>query len=127
MTKSAIAYRDQTGKITAIMCAYDGWLQGVGRTLLDEYSDPEKLLKLFSIGNIVILLENVDQTALYGRTTSAGFQKQMTFSKLDDFERYYQGSDFYYLYDETRWVFKNSLTEGTQYVSVKQALMSIIV
>jgi hypothetical protein len=54
-TRSTIAIELDDGSVQQIYCHYDGYLSGVGKTLLEEYSDPAKLLELIQHGDISVL------------------------------------------------------------------------
>lgn len=54
-TRSLIARQNDDGTVTAIYCHYDGYPEGVGRTLLDNYTDPDKVDALLALGNLSAL------------------------------------------------------------------------
>jgi len=51
-TRSRIAIEDKEGLITSIYCHWDGYPNGVGRTLLDHFQDRKKVKELILLGDI---------------------------------------------------------------------------
>lgn len=51
-TSCLISKQIETNKFNTIYCHFDGYLDGVGRTLLDDYSNPDKVDALLSLGDI---------------------------------------------------------------------------
>jgi hypothetical protein len=58
-TRSRIGIQDKNGTIRSIYCHFDGYPDGVGATLIDHYSNRQKLNMLINLGDISILEENV--------------------------------------------------------------------
>jgi hypothetical protein len=63
-TRSKIAIENQDGTVTAIYCHWDGYVDGVGKTLFENY-DREKLEQLIELGDISSLGETLDETVAY--------------------------------------------------------------
>lgn len=62
-TRSRIGIEDpETGKVRSIYCHFDGYLSGVGQTLLDHYKDRAKIEALMNLGDLSVLDEKVDPT-----------------------------------------------------------------
>lgn len=59
-TRSRIAIENGDGSVTSIYCHYDGYPTYVGVILQEHYTDPEKVKKLISLGDISSLYPNVD-------------------------------------------------------------------
>lgn len=59
-TRSRIGMVQADGKVVSIYCHNDGYVQGVGDTLLHHYTDPKKVESLISLGDISSLHENID-------------------------------------------------------------------
>lgn len=60
-TRSFIGYVDEDGDIHAIYCHFDGYLEGVGFTLVDHYRKFDKVRKLVSLGAIDSLHPNLSR------------------------------------------------------------------
>lgn len=59
-TRSRIGIENQeTGKVWSVYCHYDGYLEGVGQTLIDHYKDREKVDELIALGDLSALGEEI--------------------------------------------------------------------
>jgi hypothetical protein len=65
-TRSRIAIENQDGIVNSIYCHFDGYVEGVGKTLFNHY-DQEKLEKLLELGDISSLGESTEDTVAYCR------------------------------------------------------------
>lgn len=54
-TNARVGYVRDDGKVEHIYVHWDGYLQGAGETLLNNYDSKEKLEKLMKLGNLSIL------------------------------------------------------------------------
>lgn len=59
-TRCYIAKQVAPGKYRTIYCHNDGYPDGVGKMLLDYYSDPEKIDQLLDLGDISVLDKWID-------------------------------------------------------------------
>lgn len=57
-TRSAIITKTKDG-YSGVYCHWDGYLEGVGHTLRDHYTDDKKVQELIALGEISILGERV--------------------------------------------------------------------
>ena len=60
-TRSTIALEYADGSVYQIYCHWDGYPEGVGKTLLDHYSDPFKARDLICLGDISSLGEVIGE------------------------------------------------------------------
>ena len=58
-TRSRIGMEQPNGEVRSIYCHWDGYPEGVGATLQEHYTNPEKVAALIALGDISILSENV--------------------------------------------------------------------
>jgi hypothetical protein len=65
-TRSRIAIEKESGIVNSIYCHFDGYVDGVGKTLFNHY-DKEKLQKLIELGDISSLGESTEDTVAYCR------------------------------------------------------------
>ena len=65
-TRSRIAIENESGIVNSIYCHFDGYVDGVGKTLFNHY-DKEKLQKLIELGDISSLGESTIDTVAYCR------------------------------------------------------------
>jgi hypothetical protein len=63
-SRIAIETTDDSGNkvIKSIYCHFDGYSSGVGKTLMDNYQDREKVETLISLGDISFLREEITPT-----------------------------------------------------------------
>ena len=54
-TRSLIAYTSDNYKFSSIYCHFGGYPSGVGKTLLEHYVDPVKVIALMGLGSLSIL------------------------------------------------------------------------
>lgn len=121
-TRSVIAVKEKDGTITAIYCHYDGYVEGVGKTLYQHYKDPEAAHELIGLGNISSLGEMLNPTepwhtfdhpqkgvtVAYCRDRGEDFQ-QMEFDDVAAFskelKKYLYTIDYVYVYDmaDEKW------------------------
>lgn len=59
-TRSTISVLQKDNSIKSIYCHWDGYLKGVGETLLTHYDTYEKANALVALGNISSLYENLN-------------------------------------------------------------------
>lgn len=60
-TRSSITIKTKDGKFMTIYCHFDGYLSGVGQTLVDHYDTQEKAEELLKYGDISFLDERCDK------------------------------------------------------------------
>lgn len=69
-TRSRIGIENADGTVTSVCCHFDGYYEGVGRTLLDHYKYREKVQALIDLGDLSYVSEEVapapDQSHSFG-------------------------------------------------------------
>lgn len=66
-TRSNIAIQLPDGKVKVIYVHSDGYPDGVGKCLIENYNDYEKAIKLFNHGDASYLGSTIDECSFYGR------------------------------------------------------------
>ena len=66
-TRGRIGIAREDGKVESIYCHHDSYISGVGATLLEHYTDPEKVKALIALGNISSLYENIEPDPVGGK------------------------------------------------------------
>ena len=126
-TRSAIAIR-HGDRIKAVSCHWDGYPDGVGAILQENYLDSVKLSKLISMGDISSLGEEIGQThpfsqfectpeewneelfstwtTFYGRDRGEVGGEYKSFATTAEFVDFYTQSwcEYFYLYDHGTWL-----------------------
>ena len=130
-TRSRIGLMLEDGTIKHSYCHFDGYPHGVGHTLLEHYSDIEKVKELLSFGDMSFLAPKVtpdgihnfntyeqDVTVFYGRDRGEeGIDAQVT--SIDEFHTNSNSSftEFLYLFTGGNWwVYDNLEKNGWELV-----------
>jgi hypothetical protein len=112
-TRSTIAIENNDGTVSQVYCHWDGYLEGVGKTLLEHYNTREAVEKLLAGGSISSLGEYVsddeksfdkkhddedDYTVYY---TYRGEDPVIEeFDSLSDYEENHQYEEFEYIFTQ---------------------------
>lgn len=83
-TRSAIGYKDTDGTVKAIYCHFDGYPNGVGKTLRKYYNSIDKAKELVSMGSISTLSNSIKNTTFYHRDMGENYEV-LTYKSTDDF------------------------------------------
>lgn len=121
-TQSAIGSLSVNGTVTGIYCNYDGYIQGVGHILHYHYESPHAVSSLLNLGNLSKLADTVNSTESYFRDRQETNECARVFANLDDFERYFRTSMYYYIYDGVEWLYKKAASEDKSYHSLASAI-----
>jgi hypothetical protein len=106
-TRSAIAIFDKEKNIIkSIYCHYDGYLEGVGEILKENYNNLEIINKLIELGDIPFLAKHLEELEPYN-DVEAGQLKYKVFDSIDNYTNYLIDSplDFGYLYKDDKWFY----------------------
>jgi hypothetical protein len=124
-TRSRIAIKLED-KILSIYCHFDGYPEGVGKTLKEHYQDPAKIQSLMDLGNLSALrpeigekqdfndyaTQNKEWCLAYGRDRGESDTEARMFMTPERLVSYTKNSDqeYLYLYDN-----------GWKYLDIYQA------
>ena len=108
-TRSTIAIQHADGSVDQIYSHWDGYLQGVGATLVEHYQDRDKVQDLIAHGDVSILgaeigvqqdfSNPIDGMCLfYARDRGEDGVQARPFSSLEDYEKNHQYEEFEYLF-----------------------------
>lgn len=64
-TRSHIAIKNLDGSFQSVYCHFDGYLEGVGQTLLEAYKTEDKIRELISNGGMYALEYNIENIKFY--------------------------------------------------------------
>lgn len=121
-TECAIGIELSNGRIHGVTCYYDGYLYGTGRMLLHNYRTEDAVEKLINLGNIVFLGVNIWATEYFIRDKNEPHQKDRMFENYDDFERYYNNAQYFYLFKQGEWQYHEYSVEKTEYRPLKSCV-----
>lgn len=103
-TRSLIGIVKKDGSIQSIYCHHDGYFEGVGKVLTEDYKDPEKVEALIELGDISSLGETLESTVAYHRDRGEEISKHFDPSEKG-FLKSAKGlwGEFAYLFDDGMW------------------------
>lgn len=117
-TRSLIARELPDNKIEYVYCHFDGYLDGVGRTLFNHYKDPDKVKTLISLGWLSSLGEEIgekhdfetrpdNQCTYYARDRGEEKQEPRVVENSEiPYLRGRHGSCYVYLFRNNQWFVK---------------------
>jgi len=128
-TNASIGIELKSGKVKAVYCHFDGYYDGVGKTLLEHYKDRKKVEKLISLGDLSSLGEEIgskhdfnkapdNECNFYGRDRNEDNTEADVYSSKED---YLESSDFSYTYlfsIENKWL----AAEDSSFILLTEAL-----
>lgn len=62
-TRSNIAIKEKDGKVKVVYCHFDGYYDGVGKTLLEHYNSEKLARQIIETGDFSSLVDNPDELA----------------------------------------------------------------
>ena len=112
-TTSTIALQHADGTITAVYVHWDGYPSGVGQTLVDHHSTPQKVTDLLALGNISSLGDDLQTTQYYGRDMGREDKGAIAYNCTAQSADWAQG-DYNYIWLDNRWMIWDNFTEDAQ-------------
>ena len=103
-TRSTIGIRSEDGTVKAIYCHWDGYLEGVGVGLVENYNTPELANALINLGGFSSLMETLEETKAGAYGTESDSARTFT-GERDWFENFNAGEEYFYLYTGTEWLY----------------------
>ena len=104
-TRSHIGIKDSRG-ITEVYCHFDGYPEGVGKTLLENYDTEDKVNALIAEGDMSSLGATLEECSFYKEGPDT---EPYTIPDCEDVrEKYYQSGkwmDYSYLFENGEWYF----------------------
>jgi hypothetical protein len=98
------AWNSETGEITASYVHYDGYVEGVGRTLVNSYNEPFMAEVVATGGYLSSLEDNYD----ISRAQSVHKDPPVKFYSVEEYLKKaydYAASQFIYLWDGEAWFY----------------------
>ena len=118
-TRSAIGYKTAEGKVRAKYSHYDGYVAGVGKTLIEHYQAARKIAQMVELGDQSFLAAEIfpkgehsfetpeeGVTVFYGRDRGEDGVEAKEFDTVEDFVEYYAsaGCEYFYLHTAAGWI-----------------------
>lgn len=94
-----------TGRVRGVYCHYDGYPEGVGQTLIDNYSNDAIVNELLALGALSSLGSTLDNTVAYHRDRGEELDIE-EFDSLEaarEYARFDAGAEYMYIWDGVRW------------------------
>jgi hypothetical protein len=122
-TRSRIGLMLEDGTIKHSYCHWDGYPTGVGKTLLEHYSNIEKVKELLSFGDMSYLAPKInpdgihnfenpekDVTLFYNRDRGEMNDVDSVTTSTDEYlsSKYSSGIDYLYLLKDGNWFLRNT-------------------
>ena len=103
-TRSRIGIENENGTISSIYCHFDGYPEGVGKTLKENYTDRDVVKSLIELGDISSLGDDIFSTVAYHRDRGEKLHKARTDESLKAFSRSDYEEYGYVFTLENKWV-----------------------
>ena len=123
-TRSNIAIQKQHGKILSIYVHSDGYPDGVGQCLIDNYKTYISAEKLFRYGDASYLGSTLKECSFYHRDWQRDLDPAHVHKNFESFKTYYAGDvfiEFVYLYKNGQWLVSDNYSKKElEFVPVKE-------
>ena len=99
-TRSNIGIINVDGSLEVIYCHFDGYLEGVGRVLLENYNTEEKVRELLSRGHVSSLETNLIDCKFYHESSDK-------YSSIEEYNPDTLHIEYQYLYNVStkEWIY----------------------
>ena len=112
-TRSTIAFHNSnTNRVEQIYCHFDGYFEGVGQTLQENYNDSEAAASIVVNGDMSYLSETVDSTMFYHRDRGDKWMyvRPEVFDNMSHYINSAHMEEYNYLFTDNKW---NIVINGT--------------
>jgi hypothetical protein len=107
-TRSTIGIKSEDGTVKAIYCHWDGYPEGVGVGLVENYNSKAQAEALIALGGFSSLMETLEETKAGAYNSES--DKARTFASVTDWvQNFNAGEEFFYLwnYEGAGWTYNN--------------------
>jgi hypothetical protein len=114
-TRSYITIKLDNGKYKGIYCHSDGYPDGVGQCLFNNYQEQEKVEELIALGDISYIGENIGSVCAYHRDRGENFKQVKP--RIESFEWFTgddQWTEYVYVWNGIGWMCYDSY--GKEYI-----------
>ena len=119
-TRSLIGIMNKDGSITNVYCHFDGYLDGVGITLVEHYDTEEKIYELLERGDMSSLGEDIMSCKFYKDRGEDGVDAGSIPAGVPNIKDvYYEGghlswADYVYLFEDGKWYYAREAVKRTE-------------
>lgn len=100
-TRSYILVQNSDQTISGVYCHFDGYINGVGKVLLEHYNDEEKAKKLISKGGFEALQEDFNKIQHYPDSPILHFKDK---TQLLEEAKQNLSIEYFYLFSDGDWL-----------------------
>ena len=114
-TRSNIAIQKPDGTILSIYVHSDGYPDGVGQMLIDNYPTYGSSLRLFEHGDCSSLGSTLEECSFYGRDWQRELDPATVHKNFESFKTHYAGDvfiEFVYLYKDGQWLVSDNYSKA---------------
>ena len=123
-TRSNIAIQKPNGTILSIYVHSDGYPDGVGQGLIDNYKTYISAEKLFRYGDASYLGSTLKECSFYHRDWQRDLDKAHVRKNFESFKKFYSGDvfiEFVYLFKDGQWLVSDNYSRSElEFVPVKE-------
>lgn len=123
-TSALIGTYNKDGSVTASYCHYDGYVEGVGRTLQEHYNSQYDADIVAKGGYMSALYEDY----LVTRQEAVHNEKANTYKDVDTYlvrGSAYSGADYLYLWDGYAWFFAPTYPRAAENKAFEEVQMNL--
>lgn len=102
-TRSSIAVQAADGSIRMIYCHFDGYLEGVGTTLLENYTTLDAATALINMGDASSIGDDLDDSVFYGHDRNEDNVSAKRFTCYDEWINTANFQSYVYLFRDGQW------------------------
>lgn len=120
-TRSYIGYEDSVGKVEASYCHWDGYVDGVGSVLVENFTEYDKVKGLIEKGGMSSLDKDTSNINYYGDQPSEKYRNYQDYSE-EMLSSTMFDIDYFYLFRKGEWYVVRKIDGSSKYESVKKLL-----
>tara|TARA_R110000823_G_scaffold287824_1_gene406079 strand:+ start:210 stop:599 length:390 start_codon:yes stop_codon:yes gene_type:complete len=119
-TRSNIAIENQDKTVSVIYCHNDGYIDGVGKLLQENYNTREKMEELIALGDISSLGETIEETVAYHRDRGEKLEEPMQYKTVEVYFEDHNGEiDYLYCFTlDRQFLLKHSKSNRVTYLKL---------
>lgn len=105
-TNSTIAMLNENGTVEQIYCHWDGYLDYVGKILVEEYNTTENIKELIALGSISELHGDIDKVVAYHRDRGDKLEISV-YKSMHDYLENSMCMEYNYIFVDEEWYYCN--------------------
>ena len=137
-TRGRVGIRNNDGSVTSIYNHWDSYPSGLGKILLDNYTDEKKVRELIALGDCSSIREEVapprgtshsfdnplgNVTVAYGRDRNETDVDARTDNSEEEYYGNYHDEEYMYLFADGKWLMKECGSKSAPKVLTEKVCM----